>query len=237
MLPITEVDWVVEQSANLGSMVVSFWPRPGMPAGPYRVVAVEADALLVAHSEDRPASRIKLPCKIPPQPAEVVPSGNAFEVRLVLEQGSPTIQRADLELVAPLTTEELGRARPDRFHCSACDLVVADVTQLTRYNALPSEHWAELLDAWMCHQDQKLSDDLIAKGNGIMPRADEGLVANAYLLLPAHTARDTRVETGAQVRQHSFCILFPHPGPKRKTSSHISPDHRWYTPRSRAQPR
>lgn len=187
-------------SRNLGTLLVSFWPRQGASPLPYRVVGLEDDALLVATDEVRPASRIRLPCAVPKQQAEAIPAGgDVFEVKLALMPGSPAIPRGDLEVRAPWSAEELRDARPQAFRCATCDAILADTSAITRYNALPSEHWAELLDAWMCHQDQTLSEDLIAKGQGIKPRDDEGLVGTTYLLLPPHVIRNTQKRAEAQV--------------------------------------
>jgi hypothetical protein len=52
------------------------------------------------------------------------------------------------------------------------------------YRDLPSEHWAELLDAWMCHHDQKLADRIAQTAKeGFWPARGECLVGGSYLLL------------------------------------------------------
>ncbi|KAF8761369.1 HECT-like Ubiquitin-conjugating enzyme (E2)-binding [Rhizoctonia solani] len=45
-----------------------------------------------------------------------------------------------------------------------------------RYDDLPSEHWVELLDAWMCHPDQQVTAELAKRAEGIWPMpASEGI--------------------------------------------------------------
>lgn len=199
VLPHAEVDSIVELSRNLGTLHVSFWPRRGTAVAPFKIVALEDDALLVAPEGGRPASRIALPCRVPPQEVELVPAGGGYEARLTVALGSPTLERPDLEIRTPLMTDELRSSMPSSYRCSVCDVELVQAASITRYNALPSEHWAELIDAWMCHQDQALSDDLIAKGKGIKPRPDEGLVANTYILFPLNLVRNCDVQAEKQV--------------------------------------
>ncbi|GAA5909960.1 hypothetical protein JCM8208_006398 [Rhodotorula glutinis] len=190
VLDVPAFDWVTEESRNLGTLVVTFWPRSPTSgkraADEYDVVAVESDSVLVTSARGGPASRLSLPCQVVPQKAIVTSAADAVhEIKLATAGlSSPTKSRADLEVHTPLSTDELRATAPASFHCATCDTELVDAAPITRYNALPSEHWAELLDAWMCHQDQTLSDDLIAKGKGIKPRDDEGLVGTSYILLP-----------------------------------------------------
>lgn len=213
VLEIPHFDWVTEESRNLGTLVVTFWPRVPPSAKrateEYDVVAVEAESVLVASTRGGPASRISLPCQVVAQKATVVPVGSYYEIKLVTAGlSSPTKSRADLEVHTPLSTDELRETAPAAFQCSTCDAELVDATLIKRYNALPSEHWAELLDAWMCHQDQTLSDDLIAKGKGIKPRDDEGLVGTTYILLPQEVTRNWVTPQG-EVRPLSSSLSSP----------------------------
>ncbi|TKA54358.1 hypothetical protein B0A53_03453 [Rhodotorula sp. CCFEE 5036] len=199
VLPHAEVDSIVELSRNLGTLHVSFWPRRGIAGGaPFKIVALEDDAILVAPEGGRPASRIALPCRVPQQEVELAAVDDGYEARLTVALGSPALERPDLEIRTPLMADELRSSMPTSYRCSVCDVELVQAASITRYNALPSEHWAELIDAWMCHQDQALSDDLIAKGKGIKPRPDEGLVSNTYLLFPSNLVRNCDVQAEKQ---------------------------------------
>ncbi|BGP39930.1 hypothetical protein JCM10450v2_003909 [Rhodotorula kratochvilovae] len=204
VLEVSQFDWVTEESRNLGTLVVTFWPRSSpstskRAADELDVVAVEPEAILVAPTRGGPASRLSLPCKVVPQKATIASAGAYHEVKLVTAGlTSPTKSRADLEVHTPLSTDELRATMPSSFRCATCDAELVDAAPIARYNALPSEHWAELLDAWMCHQDQTLSDDLIAKGKGIKPRGDEGLVGTSYILLPQEMTRNWITPEGVE---------------------------------------
>ncbi|KAF8966601.1 HECT-like ubiquitin-conjugating enzyme-binding-domain-containing protein [Flammula alnicola] len=66
---------------------------------------------------------------------------------------------------------------------------------------LPSEHWEELVEAWMCHSDQKLHDQVqkYSKG-GFWPSSGQGLVGGSYILFDEsamnennlHVAKDSK---------------------------------------------
>ncbi|GAA5981830.1 hypothetical protein JCM5350_005740 [Sporobolomyces pararoseus] len=187
ILAIPQFDWITEESRNLGSLIVTFWTRDSSGSSPkdeFEVVSVEAESIVVAPVRGGPASRLSLPSRVIPQQAVVTSSGVYHEVKLVTIPPSPTKSRADLEVHVPLSTSELRESMPVSFACSNCHTEIVDSSKITRYNALPSEHWAELLDAWMCHPDQTLSQDLVSKGKGIKPRTDEGLVGTSYVLFP-----------------------------------------------------
>ncbi|GAA5966092.1 hypothetical protein JCM3765_002602 [Sporobolomyces pararoseus] len=193
ILAIPQFDWITEESRNLGSLVVTFWTRDSSGSSPkdeFEVISVEAESIVVAPVRGGPASRLSLPSRVIPQQAVVTSSGVYHEVKLVTIPPSPTKSRADLEVHVPLSTSELRESMPVSFVCSNCHTELVDSSKIARYNALPSEHWAELLDAWMCHPDQTLSQDLVSKGKGIKPRTDEGLVGTSYVLFPRNITKN-----------------------------------------------
>ncbi|GAA5837062.1 hypothetical protein JCM5353_002481 [Sporobolomyces roseus] len=213
ILSIPQFDWITEESRNLGSLVVTFWLRE--PSGTslkdeFIVHSVEAEAIVVAPARGGPASRLSLPCRVIPQRATVTSSTVYHEVKLATINPSPTKSRADLEVHVPLSTTELRQTMPVSFACAYCHAELVDSSAIARYNALPSEHWAELLDAWMCHPDQTLSKDLISKGKGIKPRNDEGLVGTSYILFPRVATKNWTTPSESQpIRSPSDDLLFP----------------------------
>lgn len=224
VLSTPAVDFVAEESRNLGTLVVSFWPRVlRSTKEDWQVLSVEAEALVVAPTSGGPASRLALPCRVIPQQVTITSSGHFYEAKLITLDPSPTRSRQDLEVHAPLSTAELRSALPASFACATCHSTLVDSSSVTKYNALPSEHWAELLDAWMCHQDQTLSDDLIAKGKGIKPREGEGLVGTSYVVFESGVTKNWITPEKSEV---SFGLLrpsfpfFPLPFPS-PSSSHL----------------
>ncbi|CAE6405657.1 unnamed protein product [Rhizoctonia solani] len=92
----------------------------------------------------------------------------------------------DLENDLPplLDAEQLRTSQPASFACSSCSLPVTHglASGNVRYSDLPSEHWTELLDAWMCHPDQQVTAKLAKQAEGIWPMPGQVLVGGAFLL-------------------------------------------------------
>ncbi|KAJ7659973.1 HECT-like ubiquitin-conjugating enzyme-binding-domain-containing protein [Mycena olivaceomarginata] len=73
--------------------------------------------------------------------------GAHYELKLAMAGAGAA--PADTHAAPLLDATQLAHAAPTSFICASCSLpVVQD---------LPSEHWEELVDAWMCHADQKLN--------------------------------------------------------------------------------
>ena len=83
-----------------------------------------------------------------------------------------------------LDATQLSSLSPTSFICASCSLPLVQASRLHQYRDLPSEHWAELVDAWMCHADLKLHDE-VKKGSkdGFWPEVGEGLVGGSYVLV------------------------------------------------------
>lgn len=177
------MSYIAEESRNLGIVTVTFWPRNSPVKEGWEIISIQSNALIIAPSSTGTFTRIPLPCQVIPQTSTITSQGTFYECRLVTVDHSTTTQpRPDSVVHSPLSTAELRDALPVAYVCAVCSNILVDSESIEKYNALPSEHWAELLDAWMCHQDQALSDDLVAKGKGIKPRIGEGMVGSAYIL-------------------------------------------------------
>ena len=126
------------------------------------------------------------------------------ELRLPTADAShSTRQREDLEIVVPYTAKDFRHHKPSSFICASCGMQVADLSAVTRYNDLPSEHWAELLDAWMCHQDQSISEELIVKGNNIWPKSNQALLSSTAMVITAENATSWSMAEDMEVSKFS----------------------------------
>jgi hypothetical protein len=77
----------------------------------------------------------------------------------------------------------LSKSMPTTFICSSCSLPLVQSTKVKEYKDLPSEHWQELVDAWMCHSDQKLHEEVMENAKrGFWPKEGEALVGGSYIL-------------------------------------------------------
>lgn len=112
--------------------------------------------------------------------------------------------------MALLPASELASLSPLSYTCSSCTLPIVPAPP-TRYRDLPSEHWEELIDAWMCHPEEQTlaktrmhGGDSDKKGSvfGFWPTRDEALVGGSYVLFDAGA-----VAGGNMVREVSASIV------------------------------
>jgi len=96
---------------------------------------------------------------------------------------SASPRATDEDLPPLLDAAQLSSANPPSFICASCSLSLVQASKIRDYRDLPSEHWAELVEAWMCHSDQKLHDQIVKHGQqGFWPEPGQGLVGGSYIL-------------------------------------------------------
>jgi len=73
----------------------------------------------------------------------------------------------------------------DALQCARCAQTLVQFTPRAHLRALPSEHWEELVDAWMCHGDQRLNASVTQGRRDVdvhrVPRDDELWVSSLWL--------------------------------------------------------
>ena len=71
------------------------------------------------------------------------------------------------------------------MQCARCAQTLVQFTPRAHLRALPSEHWEELVDAWMCHGDQRLNASVTQGRRDVdvhrVPRDDELWVSSLWL--------------------------------------------------------
>lgn len=188
MQEILDVTYVAEYHENLHHVLV-FLTVSGMLPG----INLEAEVVAPEPGTDDGRSRLllrcgasmsprlRLPTTVRPGLAEVnVVGGRHFQVKLAVLAPPTDLASPEPELDAA----QFQLTQPTSFICASCSLPLVQAAKLRRYRDLPSEHWAELVDAWMCHADQKLHEH-VQKGSrdGFWPDDGEALVGGSYLLL------------------------------------------------------
>lgn len=184
-----DVTYVAEYHENL-QHVVAFLTVSGLQAG----VELEAEvvppesgsnddrAQLLLRCGASTSQRLALPAPVAVGPAQVsVVGGRHFQVKLA---ATPPASPQSPETEAELDATHLQHIQPTTLICASCSLPLVRASMLHKYRDLPSEHWAELVDAWMCHADQKLHEH-VQKGSkeGFWPVDGEALVGGSYVLL------------------------------------------------------
>lgn len=159
---------------------------------------------------------IKLPLAAPTSSSTSSPGGNPMNRRETLEvNGDHSSQLLDAAQVTEMN--------PTSFICASCSSALVQSHSYNQgqkqadcklsYLDLPSEHWAELLEAWMCHADQKLSDRVAQQSSrGFWPKPGQAFVGGSYFLFDesAVMRSNLRVLDSGKVRTStSFLFSFP----------------------------
>lgn len=146
-----------------------------------------------------------LPALVSPGKPKVNVQSGHFELKL------PTVDTPCL--LSPSAVElydatALSKTMPTTFVCSSCSLPLVQSTKVNEYKDLPSEHWQELVDAWMCHSDQKLHDDVMENAKrGFWPKEGEALVGGSYIVFEDSGIVETHIrQLGAG--EVSFVSIF-----------------------------
>ena len=124
---------------------------------------------------------LSLPAPVSPGIKDVKVTGQYYEVKLPVTTPPPSPLDGPAAL---LDATQLSSLSPTSFVCASCSLPLVQASRLHEYRDLPSEHWAELVDAWMCHTDQRLHEHVKKhSAEGFWPQAGEALVGGSYILL------------------------------------------------------
>ncbi|KAF7325950.1 hypothetical protein MKEN_00445900 [Mycena kentingensis (nom. inval.)] len=195
------VAYVAEHHENLQHILVFLTVQGATPG-----VDIEAEVLpaggdgdsggdyLVVKSGSNTSLPLVLPGRTTPGKKQIRVQGTHFEIKMSTLPSSSSAS-ADAASSAPLLDAmQLTTSSPSSFICASCSLpLVQSSTSVKTYQDLPSEHWEELVDAWMCHTDQKLNERVMKHGRGgFWPEEGQALVGGSYILF----------EERAMVRHH-----------------------------------
>ncbi|KAI0064260.1 hypothetical protein BV25DRAFT_299244 [Artomyces pyxidatus] len=177
-----QVFYVAEHHENLRH-VLAFLSVTGMTAGVNLEANVHpstsgsSDPSLVLRSGSIESPALPLPVQVASGPQDIRVQGMHYEIKLSAADAVPAPEPVPL-----LDAAQLLAASPTTYICASCSLPLVQSARITRYDDLPSEHWAELVDAWMCHADQKLSAQVSRHGQGFWPEVGQALVGGSYIL-------------------------------------------------------
>lgn len=158
---------------------------------------------------------------VPGQGIALSPSKDAFiEARLESLPRPPDAPSLNV-VVHALSASEIRRYRPVILQCVSCGQQVADTKVATEspegYKDLPSEHWAEMMEVWMCHNDPSWTAKLAKRTEeGFWPTKGRVLVGGSYLQVAAEDIRAEGLKFG-DTTNVSFAVCFtlcPFPSPE-----------------------
>ncbi|KAF5389621.1 hypothetical protein D9757_004143 [Collybiopsis confluens] len=181
-----EINYVAELHENLQHILVFFTVTGAQPS-----VDLEAEAFpsfsdfratdgdyLIIKSGSKSSLPIALPAHVSPGKWKIQVQSDHFEIKLATLLASSS----SAETKPLLDAAQLSAENATSFICSSCSLPVIQSSQIC-YRDLPSEHWEELVDAWMCHSSQTLNENIIQNGrSGFWPESDQALVGGSYII-------------------------------------------------------
>ncbi|KAF8069026.1 HECT-like ubiquitin-conjugating enzyme-binding-domain-containing protein [Lyophyllum atratum] len=185
-----EVNYVAENHENLQHVLVFFTVTGATPGveieaevmPPFPESHAEGGDRLIISSGPRRSLPLLLPARTLPGKHEVRVQSGHYEIKLTTLAPRPSPETNE-DPPPLLDAGQLSAASPTSFICASCSLPLVQSTKIEEYRDLPSEHWEELVDTWMCHTDQKLHDQVVKQGKGgFWPHAGQALVGGSYIL-------------------------------------------------------
>lgn len=108
-----------------------------------------------------------------------------------------------------LDASQLGASSPTSFICASCSLPLIHSSRISDYRDLPSEHWEELVEAWMCHSDQKLHEHVTKSSRlGFWPKEAQALVGGSYILFEESVINVNNISAVAELKVRRHFVIF-----------------------------
>lgn len=184
---VADLSYVAEHQENLNVIQVMVH---GAGVSAQSDLSIETDeqasdlATLVSKTS---TSRITLPtAAVAGQTVPLVLHNLHLEAKLasIPTSLSAPVSSLNTVITQALSASDLRRLQPKSLCCSSCDREIAELPPTGAYKDLPSEHWAEMLEVWMCHSDPGFTAGISAKAkDGFWPANGTVLVGGSYLLL------------------------------------------------------
>ncbi|WWC68796.1 uncharacterized protein I206_102731 [Kwoniella pini CBS 10737] len=179
------IAYVTEHQENLRSVQITLH---GIGVSSNLELQVESsmtndeEAVITSKMNPSISIRIALPTAI--QHGQIIPFSAQslhLEAKLVAQPIPPSV--ASLLPSYPLSAPDLRKIEPTTLCCTSCERELATLPT-DSYKDLPSEHWAEMMEVWMCHNDPSFTARLAEKTKeGFWPQNGGVLVGGSYLLI------------------------------------------------------
>lgn len=219
--------YVAENHENLNHTLV-FVTITGGKAGaevqaevlpPFLGHTSEGSDHLVVKSGPHSSLPLMLPAHTTPGPKDVRVQSGHYEIKLMNQlhssstpstssSPSPTAPEYTDDTPPPLLdATQLTSIKPTSFLCASCSLPLIQSSRVTQYRDLPSEYWEELVEAWMCHGDQKLNEQVAKQGRrGFWPVNGQGLVGGSYILFEQDAMIENNLHLTKETRVRCRCL-------------------------------
>jgi hypothetical protein len=122
------------------------------------------------------------------------------KLRAVPTSTPGSITSLNTVLTHALSAQEMRRIQPTDIRCAQCDRDIVNLPATNgpleqTYKDLPSEHWAEMMDVWMCHDDPTFTAKLAKNTkDGFWPNKGSILIGGSYFLVHGDDLQLSSVE-------------------------------------------
>lgn len=214
-----DIIYVAENHENLQHVLVFFTATAELPPGdltaeilpPFPEHISTGGDHLVIKSGTNASLPLILPGRTSPGKKDIQVQGSHFEIKLgTIPVHSSLLEDAADGLNSPLLdAAKLSQVSPSTFICASCSLPLIHPLKETVYRDLPSEHWEELVEAWMCHSDQKLHDQVMKHGKaGFWPQPGQAFVGGSYILFEDSVMAKHKLLSPQDDKVSSFVLFF-----------------------------
>ncbi|BEI82475.1 hypothetical protein CcaverHIS002_0303430 [Cutaneotrichosporon cavernicola] len=115
-------------------------------------VTTPGGAVVTSRSDPKVRINIALPTPVPlGQRVPFAPADGHMEAKLAALPMSATTLNS--HITHALSAPSLRQLAPRSLCCTQCDHEIAEFPSDVTFKDLPSEHWSEMLEVWMCHAD------------------------------------------------------------------------------------
>ncbi|WWD16681.1 hypothetical protein CI109_101111 [Kwoniella shandongensis] len=218
-LGTSKVSYVAEHQENLRVVQIVLYgldssSNPELVAKTSTDLATAENTKATVTSKRDPSFHLELCLPTPVHPNQDVPLFyHPTHLEAKLEALSIPQANATIAATYALSAADLRKVQPTSICCTACERQLADVTSASAsgeagYKDLPSEHWAEMIEVWMCHDDPGFTKGLAEKTKeGFWPRDEGVLVGGSYLLIEEKQTYLSNLSTNDSVKSDPWAPI------------------------------
>ncbi|WVW79954.1 hypothetical protein I302_101927 [Kwoniella bestiolae CBS 10118] len=201
---MNNIAYVAEHQENLRSVQITLH---GVGVSSNLELQVESTssydegAIITSRKDPSVSIRISLPAPVEPGQSIIFVAQSLHLEAKLIAQSIPT-STISLLPTYPLSAPDLRNIQAKALCCTSCDRELSTLPFGNRdaaYKDLPSEHWAEMMEVWMCHNDPSFTARLAERTKeGFWPQNGGVLVGGSYLLVGQERVkvRNIQVEKG-----------------------------------------
>jgi hypothetical protein len=191
-----ELSYLAESQTRLGVVSVYLWTRYES-TGPLQYQVLGRQTLFVLYHQASYHFTLPFPVSHSRGLHTLEGRQGHWQFKLPIDTKTPDRNKGNKGLddvaaaAAPFNASALQTLQPLFFICNTCTCQIADTRRIEKYTSLPSQHWEELIDAWLCHADQELSQGMIDAQKKLQEHLgllkDQGRVSESCIIMhPSH---------------------------------------------------